>query len=518
MESTKLTGNLVSLENGYYLSKSDPLFWKKLLIRRPEDMEAMYHVGLNLEREARNYLDMYKNKKMDKYLTSYQRLMKESYDLVNGSFRKGFLTARQDVLRMEQAMKVADRKDLLSNKKPNVSDSDLTQLVTALILGIILAIVLLIILAIIIYPIKTHNTTNNNVNNHYAYMLPYEVIEKKPINLTSTTVSNDNKIIEVKREISKELLVNQLVAELKNDYLKDPTTSKQIVAVDETKTERGMAFWAGGDKNVQVYIYPLQSTKFIDDKERQLWETTTVLRSAAYRFLEKNGYLTNDLDTLTQPFPNNYLTELPSDPYHLKNTVNLSAPGVGGWLYLIEENPSSIKSVSIVKEAVTPNIPYDKEIPFCPISISINKGDHTLSVISGTQTIRRYSVALGKGDSTPDGNYIISKKLMNPDKFVPRDKNVYGTRAMELSNTKFAIHGTNSPSSIGQEVSEGCIRLNNLEMEELYAMIPMYTEVTIAKPAFSDGSLDPVEANTYLYNRGDNSKEEDNSRVYHWAH
>lgn len=181
MESSKLKGNLVSLDNGYYLSKSDPLFWKKLSIRRPEDMEAMYHVGLNLEREARNYLDMYKNKKINKYLTSYQRLMKESYDLVNGSYRKGFLTARQDVLRMEQAMKVAERKDLLSNKKHNVSDSDLTQLVTALILGIILAIALLIILAIIIYPIKMHNNTHNNVNNHYAYMLPNEVLEKKII-------------------------------------------------------------------------------------------------------------------------------------------------------------------------------------------------------------------------------------------------------------------------------------------------------------------------------------------------
>ncbi|WP_459929085.1 L,D-transpeptidase [Desulfosporosinus burensis] len=514
LESTKLKGNLFSLGNGYYLSKNDPLFWKKLLIQRPEDKEALYYVGLEYEIEARNYLDRYNLTKTDQYLTLYHKLMKQSFELINRSFNKGFLSARLDVLRMERAMKITQSKDL-ANLEKFVSKNGKTRLLLTLIFGLIMA----LILAMIFLP--RLRTTTNHINNHYLYMLPYEVIEQKPTTLiTFPGLKDPAKVIVVKREISKELLVNQLVAGLKADYeMKPVSEAKQVVAIDETNTERGMVFWAGGDKNIQVYIYPQESTAFDTSQERQLWETTTVVRSATYQFSKKNGYLPEDLKTLIQPFPNNYLTELPNDPFELKHTVTLSSTGEGGWLYSLMENPANQDWVAVVKEAIKPNIPYVKEIPFSPITITINKGNHTLLVISGDRIIRKYSVALGKEDSTPEGDFFISKKIMNPDKFVPLDQNVYGTRAMELSNINFAIHGTNLPSSIGQEVSQGCIRLNNSEMEDLYAITPLYTPVKIGKSTTPIQGLPLLDSpNIYLYNRTDNKKEEDNLSVYHWAH
>lgn len=510
LEPVKLKGNLYSLENGYYISKNDPFFWRKLLIRRPEDKEALYRVGLEIETEARKYLDKYNLTRIDKYLALHQKLMKQSFDMVNCSLNKGFLPARLDVLRMERAMKIAEEKNPSNDKKSKIIYHGLAALVLALILGIVIGITLL--------PSKIQNTTNNN---HYTYMLPYEVIEKKPSTLNFTSGLNvQPKMIVVKREISKDLLVNELVARLKADYERDSLADAiQIVAIDEANTERGMAFWAGGDKNIQVYIYPIESTAFNDVQERQLWETTTVLRSATYQFLKKNSHLPCDLETLIQPFPDNYLTEVPNDPYKLKNTMALSFSGEGGWLYSLVENPSNKEWESVAKEAVKPNILYDKEMPFSPLTILINKYDHTLFVLSGDEIIRKYSVALGKEDSTPEGNLFISKKVMNPDKIVPINENVYGTRAMELSNMNFAIHGTNSPSSIGQEVSQGCIRLKNSEMEDLYAITPLYTPVKITQNTTPlRGSLPFHEPNSYLYNRTDNSKEEDNLCMYHWAH
>lgn len=45
--------------------------------------------------------------------------------------------------------------------------------------------------------------------------------------------------------------------------------------------------------------------------------------------------------------------------------------------------------------------------------------------------------------------------------------NPLGARALYLGNTLYRIHGTNQPSTIGQFVSSGCIRLTNEDIEDL---------------------------------------------------
>jgi len=55
---------------------------------------------------------------------------------------------------------------------------------------------------------------------------------------------------------------------------------------------------------------------------------------------------------------------------------------------------------------------------------------------------------------------------------------VLGTRRLVLGDG-YAIHGTNNPSSIGQSVSHGCVRMRNEEIERLYEMVPVGTPVYI---------------------------------------
>lgn len=61
--------------------------------------------------------------------------------------------------------------------------------------------------------------------------------------------------------------------------------------------------------------------------------------------------------------------------------------------------------------------------------------------------------------------------------------NPLGARALYLFqngvDTYFRIHGTTSPETIGQSVSNGCIRMLNEHVSDLYERVPIGTVVTV---------------------------------------
>ena len=57
--------------------------------------------------------------------------------------------------------------------------------------------------------------------------------------------------------------------------------------------------------------------------------------------------------------------------------------------------------------------------------------------------------------------------------------NPLGARAMYLGGTVYRIHGTNAPSTIGQRVSSGCIRLTNDDVADLYSRVTVGTKVVV---------------------------------------
>jgi lipoprotein-anchoring transpeptidase ErfK/SrfK len=57
--------------------------------------------------------------------------------------------------------------------------------------------------------------------------------------------------------------------------------------------------------------------------------------------------------------------------------------------------------------------------------------------------------------------------------------NPLGARAMYLGGTIYRIHGTNAPSTIGQRVSSGCIRLTNEDVADLYSRVTVGTKVVV---------------------------------------
>ena len=61
--------------------------------------------------------------------------------------------------------------------------------------------------------------------------------------------------------------------------------------------------------------------------------------------------------------------------------------------------------------------------------------------------------------------------------------NPLGSRALYLfqngRDTYYRIHGTNAPQSIGRSVSNGCIRMLNAHVQDLYQRVPIGTTVTV---------------------------------------
>lgn len=112
---------------------------------------------------------------------------------------------------------------------------------------------------------------------------------------------------------------------------------------------------------------------------------------------------------------------------------------------------------------------------------AIDAGDGSVITVSGSDVVKRSS----DGSVTPldasDGREIV----VNGQIIVPpfgtnqrRYKGVLGTHRLVLGNG-YAIHGTNVPTSIGQSVSHGCVRLLNEDIAYLYQIVPVGTPVYI---------------------------------------
>ena len=73
-----------------------------------------------------------------------------------------------------------------------------------------------------------------------------------------------------------------------------------------------------------------------------------------------------------------------------------------------------------------------------------------------------------------DGNVVIPPFGTNQRKY----PDVLGPFRLYLGDG-YALHGTNVPSSIGQAVSHGCVRMRNEDITQLYHMVPVGTPVFI---------------------------------------
>jgi lipoprotein-anchoring transpeptidase ErfK/SrfK len=123
-----------------------------------------------------------------------------------------------------------------------------------------------------------------------------------------------------------------------------------------------------------------------------------------------------------------------------------------------------------------------------PFQAIIDRQTHSLDVYLGTTFVKHFKVGLGADDSTPSGQWRVSVKLTNPTYYPPRGgqiitaddpENPLGERWIGLEGVggeaagqyRYGIHGTIEPDSIGRNVSLGCIRMYNEDVEALYTYL-----------------------------------------------
>jgi len=128
-------------------------------------------------------------------------------------------------------------------------------------------------------------------------------------------------------------------------------------------------------------------------------------------------------------------------------------------------------------------------------TIVVDTPNTYLYLVLGGGKALRYGIGVGREGFTWTGGERISRMKEWPDWFPPAEMigrqpylprvmaggpgNPLGARALYLGSTLYRIHGTNQPSTIGQFVSSGCIRLLNEDIEDLYSRVQVGTRVVV---------------------------------------
>jgi len=138
----------------------------------------------------------------------------------------------------------------------------------------------------------------------------------------------------------------------------------------------------------------------------------------------------------------------------------------------------------LTSDVIHPN--QTLKVPKGRFGIVVDKSQNQLLLTEDNQFIKAYPVATGENNSTPIGTFKIANKVPNPIWYrqgavVPPDspENILGTRWLGLDKEGYGIHGSVDPAGIGKQITAGCVRMSNADVEELFAIVPMGTEVTI---------------------------------------
>ncbi len=157
-------------------------------------------------------------------------------------------------------------------------------------------------------------------------------------------------------------------------------------------------------------------------------------------------------------------------------------------------------------------------------AVVINLPSRTLELYSGNELVKTYPVAIGKFSTpTPVGSFSIYNKEVDPGWYPPKGgpvvpsgpDNPLGYRWMEFL-PMYGIHGTNAPWAIGEVVSNGCVRMQEEDVEELFEIIPYGTPVTITYDRVKvrvDESQVSIGIYPDVYDRGSISAEEVKQRL-----
>ena len=172
---------------------------------------------------------------------------------------------------------------------------------------------------------------------------------------------------------------------------------------------------------------------------------------------------------------------VPSDPPVLEKLVFVVQRRSNGWVnVLLPTRPNGVTGWIPLSEVSLSETPY---------WIHIELSTRRLTVLRDGTVIARDTVAIGSPRTpTPTGTFFVTALLQ-----APRPNTIYGPYAFALSGFSSAltafnggdgelgIHGNNDPSSLGNDVTHGCIRVSNAIIRALVGVVPLGAPVEVVE-------------------------------------
>lgn len=131
-------------------------------------------------------------------------------------------------------------------------------------------------------------------------------------------------------------------------------------------------------------------------------------------------------------------------------------------------------------------------------TIVVRTSERRLYLVLGDGRAIQYVVGVGRKGSQWAGKTAVDGKFVRPNWAPPASirrerpglpavipsgspSNPMGAAAMTLAGGSYAIHGTNTPGSIGGFVSHGCIRMHNEDIIDLMRRVRVGTPVVVTR-------------------------------------
>ena len=177
-------------------------------------------------------------------------------------------------------------------------------------------------------------------------------------------------------------------------------------------------------------------------------------------------------------------------------TRRLPVPPPAGVVISASSRPNAL---TLARETLLPPELLRQVVPYQtsekPGTIIVNTGQKYLYLVLGNGRAMRYGIGVAKTGFEWSGTHKITNKRVWPDWTPPAEMlerrpdipthmeggidNPLGARALYIGATLYRIHGTNQPWTIGGNVSSGCIRLTNEDVEDLYTRSKIGAKVIV---------------------------------------
>jgi lipoprotein-anchoring transpeptidase ErfK/SrfK len=190
-------------------------------------------------------------------------------------------------------------------------------------------------------------------------------------------------------------------------------------------------------------------------------------------------YPSPDAAEPSQQFPNPWLYAADNPDTKVPQVFLVKTQRADGWVeVLLPVRPNgSTGWVHASDVTLTPN----------PFHIVISLSAHTITVTNARSVVYTGPVAVGApATPTPTGNYYLYVLLQAPDPNAGYGPYAYGLSShsdalatFEGGDAEIGIHGNSDASVLGQDVSHGCVRMDNDAITALSTQLPLGTPVDV---------------------------------------